>query len=118
MDVLLLLDWYFNFRGNVPLNLDWENTYAKRKGGSMTDQKVRVKCPECAQIFRERARKLRNGFETNCQHCNRLIAFDSSSEDNNIRQALRNAREIRIASEVQAQRERLADGSVNDHRVF
>jgi DNA-directed RNA polymerase subunit RPC12/RpoP len=66
----------------------------------MVDDKVRIKCSKCSQIFRERAQKLRNGFQTNCQHCNRLITFDSSSEDRNIRRALLSARDVRVALEA------------------
>ena len=73
----------------------------------MVDDKVRIKCSKCSQIFRERAQKLRNGFQTNCQHCNRLITFDSSSEDRNIRRALLNARDVRVALEARL-RESLA----------
>jgi hypothetical protein len=46
----------------------------------MIDDKVKIKCSKCSMIFRERAQNLRNGFQTNCRHCNRLITFDSSSE--------------------------------------
>jgi hypothetical protein len=67
----------------------------------MVEEKVRIKCSKCSQVFRERAQKLRNGFQTNCQHCNRLITFDSSSEDRNIRRALLNARDVRMALEAQ-----------------
>jgi hypothetical protein len=66
----------------------------------MIDEKVRIKCSKCSQVFRERAQKLRNGFQTNCQHCNRLITFDSTSEDRNIRRALLNARDVRVALEA------------------
>jgi DNA-directed RNA polymerase subunit RPC12/RpoP len=67
----------------------------------MIEDKVRIKCSKCSQVFRERAQKLRNGFQTNCRHCNQLITFDTSSEDRNIRRALLNARELRIALEAQ-----------------
>ena len=66
----------------------------------MIEGKVIVKCTKCSQVFRERAQKLRNGFQTNCQHCNRLITFDSTSEDGNIRRALMKAREMRAALET------------------
>ena len=65
----------------------------------MIDDKVKIRCPKCSMMFRERAQKVRNGFQTNCQHCNRLITFDSSSEDRNIRRALMSAKEVRIALE-------------------
>ena len=66
----------------------------------MIDDKVKIKCPKCSMMFRERAQNLRNGFQTNCRHCNRLITFDTSSEDRNIRRALLSAREVRIAIEA------------------
>jgi hypothetical protein len=67
----------------------------------MIDQKVKIRCSKCSQVFRERAQNLRNGFQTNCQHCNRLITFDSTSDDRNIRRALMTAREVRVALEAQ-----------------
>jgi hypothetical protein len=61
----------------------------------MIDDKVRIKCTKCSQVFRERAQRVRPGFQTNCQHCNRLITFDTTVEDRNIRKALMNAKELR-----------------------
>lgn len=66
----------------------------------MIEEKVRIRCTKCSQVFRERAQKVRDGFQTNCQHCNRLITFDAGSEDKNIRRALSSARELRIALEA------------------
>ena len=66
----------------------------------MVDEKIKIKCPKCTMVFRERAQKVRNGFQTNCPHCNRLITFDTSSEDRNIRRALMSAKELRIALEA------------------
>jgi phage FluMu protein Com len=71
------------------------------RSGAMIDTKVKIKCPKCSQVFRERAQKLRNGFQTNCLHCNQLVTFDTSSEDRNIRRALASARDLRIALEAQ-----------------
>jgi DNA-directed RNA polymerase subunit RPC12/RpoP len=42
-------------------------------GHFMIDENVKIKCTKCSQVFRERAQKIRNGLQTNCQHCNRLI---------------------------------------------
>jgi hypothetical protein len=64
------------------------------------DDKIRIKCGKCSQVFRERAQKVRNGFQTNCRHCNRLITFELGSEDPNIRRALSSARDIRFAMEA------------------
>jgi hypothetical protein len=66
----------------------------------MIDDKAKIICTKCSMMFRERAQKVRNGFQTNCPHCNRLITFDSSSEDRNIRRALMNAKEVRLALEA------------------
>jgi predicted nucleic acid-binding Zn-ribbon protein len=65
----------------------------------MLEEKIRIKCTKCSQVFRERAQRVRNGFQTNCPHCNRLITFDSTSEDRNIRKALSGAKELRLAIE-------------------
>jgi transposase InsO family protein len=43
---------------------------------------------------------VRDGFQTNCQHCNRLITFDTGSEYRNIRRALMSAKEVRFALEA------------------
>jgi predicted nucleic acid-binding Zn-ribbon protein len=80
----------------------------------MIDEKVKIKCTKCSQVFRERAQKLRNGFQTNCQHCNRLITFDSTSDDRNIRKALTSARELRLTLEARPKNEDMAQGPVID----
>jgi hypothetical protein len=56
-------------------------------------------------------------LETNWQHRNRLIAFDGIREAMNIRQALMDAREIRIAPEFQLNVNEQSTGAVNHHRV-
>ena len=66
----------------------------------MIDDRVRIKCTKCSQVFRERAQKVRPSFQTNCAHCNRLITFEFGSDDPNIRRALSNAREIRMVLEA------------------
>ncbi len=84
----------------------------------MIDEKVKIKCTKCSQVFRERAQKIRNGFQTNCQHCNRLITFDISSEDRNIRRALMSAKEVRMVLESQPEAESVAGVSVGDRSQF
>ena len=66
----------------------------------MLDDKIKIKCSKCSQIFRERAQKVRNGFQVNCHHCNRLITFDVSTEDHNVRKALHSAKELRLVLEA------------------
>jgi hypothetical protein len=66
----------------------------------MIDEKIKIKCTKCSQVFRERANRVRDGHQTNCAHCNRLITFDGTSDDRNIRKALMSAREVRLAVEA------------------
>jgi len=87
-------------------------------GHFMIDEKVKIKCTQCSQVFRERAQKIRNGFQTNCQHCNQLITFDTTSEDTNIRGALMSAKEVRMAIGARPKNESLAQGSVGDRSQF
>jgi hypothetical protein len=84
----------------------------------MIDEKVRIQCTKCSQVFRERAQRIRDGFQTNCLHCNRLITFDASSEDRNIRRALKSAQEVRMALEARLKRELAEQGSVAGRRQF
>ena len=66
----------------------------------MIDDKIKIRCSKCSQIFRERAQKVRDGFQVNCPHCYRLITFDANAEDRNIRKALQSARELRRVLEA------------------
>jgi predicted nucleic acid-binding Zn-ribbon protein len=63
----------------------------------MIDDKSRIKCSKCSTVFKERAERVRNGFQKQCPNCLRLITFDNTSEDSNIRRALKSAREVRQA---------------------
>jgi predicted nucleic acid-binding Zn-ribbon protein len=80
----------------------------------MIDEKVKIRCTKCSQVFRERAQKIRDGFQTNCLNCNRLITFDTSSEDRNICRALMSAKEVRMALEAQPKNEGVVQGSVGN----
>ena len=84
----------------------------------MIDEKVKIKCTKCSQVFRERAQNIRNGFQTNCQHCNRLITFDLTSEDRNIRRALLSAKEVRAALETRPKAENAAPGPARDRSQY
>jgi predicted nucleic acid-binding Zn-ribbon protein len=84
----------------------------------MIDEKVRIRCTKCSQVFRERAQRIRNGYQTNCQHCNRLITFDISSEDKNIRRALMSAKEVRLALETRPNTQSAAQSPVADRSQY
>jgi hypothetical protein len=76
----------------------------------MIDEKIKIKCSKCSMMFRERAQRIRNGFQMQCPNCFKLITFDSSSEDTNIRRALRCARELRQASDPTGTDDAVAGG--------
>ena len=80
----------------------------------MAEEKVKIKCTKCSRHSVQRAQKIRNGFQTNCQHCNRLITFDSTSEDRNIRRALMSAKEIRMTLEARPKADNATEASVVD----
>jgi len=69
----------------------------------MIDEKVKIKCSSCANVVRERVRRIRDGFQMQCPYCLKLLTFDSSSEDSNIRRALKSAKEVRVAIEAARQ---------------
>ena len=66
----------------------------------MTDDKVRIRCPKCTKVFRDKAYKVRDGYQVNCENCSRLLTLNRDSEDPFIRRALKEARDIRTALEV------------------
>jgi len=72
----------------------------------MIDHKIKMKCSKCSKMFRERASRIRNGYQMQCPHCSKLLTFDISSEDNNIRRALKSATELRKV--IEAERENSA----------
>ena len=74
----------------------------------MTDR-IKIMCSKCRKPFSERAQRLRNGYQVQCPHCMKLITFDSSSEDPNIRRPLKAARDFRMAAEDAMVAARMAD---------
>jgi hypothetical protein len=63
------------------------------------DDKVKIRCPACTRVFREKISRVRDGFQVNCVNCNRLITLSKETEDPFIRRALRTAREMRAAAD-------------------
>jgi hypothetical protein len=49
--------------------------------------------------FRERSQRIRDGSQLQCPPRFKLLTFDSSSGDNNIRRALKSAKEVRTVME-------------------
>jgi hypothetical protein len=58
------------------------------------DDTVQIKC-RCKNAFRERARRLQNGYTRQCPSCEILLFFDEDSQDPNIKKAMRTARRVR-----------------------
>jgi predicted nucleic acid-binding Zn-ribbon protein len=60
----------------------------------MTDS-VQIRCTRCKGAFRDRARRLQNGFSRQCPTCEVVLFFDEDSQDANIRRAMKTARRLR-----------------------
>jgi hypothetical protein len=63
------------------------------------EEKVKIRCPGCTRVFREKANRVRDGFQVNCQNCNKLITLSKETEDPFLRRALRTARDMRAAEQ-------------------
>ena len=63
------------------------------------DDKVKIRCPACKQMFREKMTRVREGVQLNCMHCNKLITLSRESDDSYVRRALKTAKDMRIAQE-------------------
>ena len=65
------------------------------------DDKVKIRCPACARVFREKASRVRDGLQVNCANCYKLLTLSKESEDPFFRRALKAAREIRATKEAE-----------------
>jgi len=65
----------------------------------MIEEQIKIKCSKCSMMFRERGQRIREGYQMQCPHCFKLMPFDSSSGDNNIRRALKSGKEVRALIE-------------------
>lgn len=63
----------------------------------MVDDSVQVRCRRCRGVFRERARRLQNGYSRQCPTCEVVLFFDEDSPEQTIRRAMRSARQVRAA---------------------
>ena len=73
----------------------------------MFDDSVQVRCRRCKGAFRERARRLQNGYSRQCPTCEVVLFFDEDSADQTIRRAMRNARQVRaVLREAEAEQPR------------
>jgi predicted nucleic acid-binding Zn-ribbon protein len=56
---------------------------------------VQIRCTRCKNVFRDRARRLQNGFSRQCPCCEVILFFDEDSHDANIKRAMKTARRVR-----------------------
>jgi hypothetical protein len=84
----------------------------------MTNDRIKILCSKCNKPFGEMAPRLRTGYQVQCPHCMKLITFDSSSEDPNIRRPLKAARDFRIAAAEAIVQARMADQGPKRDPVF
>ena len=61
------------------------------------DDSIQIRCSRCNARFRDRARRIQNGYARECPNCNVLIFFESESHDEHIKQALKAAHKLRRA---------------------
>jgi DNA-directed RNA polymerase subunit RPC12/RpoP len=59
------------------------------------DDSIQLRCSRCNSSFRDRARRIQNGYARECPNCNVLIFFESESHDEHIKQALKAAHKLR-----------------------
>ena len=59
------------------------------------DDSVQIKCNRCKNAFRDRARRLQNGYSRQCPSCEVVLFFDEDSQQPNIKSAMRTARQLR-----------------------
>jgi len=64
------------------------------------DDKVKIRCPGCKRMFREKARRIRDGAQMNCPDCCKLLTLSKETDDPYIRRALKTAKEIREAQDA------------------
>jgi len=61
------------------------------------DDSVQVHCSRCKNVFRDRARRLQNGYSRQCPCCEVVLFFEETSPDKNIKRAMSSARGVRKA---------------------
>ncbi|NEU94778.1 hypothetical protein FNJ47_02785 [Bradyrhizobium sp. UFLA 03-164] len=59
------------------------------------EDSVQVRCTRCKNVFRDRAKRLQNGYSRQCPSCETVLFFDEDSHDPNIKRAMRTARRAR-----------------------
>ncbi|WP_347336834.1 hypothetical protein [Bradyrhizobium embrapense] len=67
----------------------------RRYCGIAMEDSVQIRCTRCKNVFRDRAKRLQNGYSRQCPSCEIVLFFDEDSHDSNIKRAMRTARRVR-----------------------
>ena len=59
------------------------------------DDTIQIKCPRCKARFRERARRLTNGFNRQCPGCEKVLFFDEDSAISELKKPMIEAKRLR-----------------------
>lgn len=59
------------------------------------DDSIQIRCTRCKSNFRDKARRLQDGYSRQCPSCEGVIFFNEDSFDKNIRQTLLKAKHLR-----------------------
>jgi len=62
------------------------------------DDSFQIRCIKCGSKFRDRASRVQSGYSRECPHCEVVIFFEEVSNNANIRDALNEARRLRLAT--------------------
>ena len=65
------------------------------------DDSVQVRCRRCKTVFRERARRMQNGYSRQCPCCEVILFFEEDSSEPAIKRSMRVARQLRAAMREQ-----------------
>ena len=79
------------FAGRLPRIL---NVVTSDRRTNMEDS-VQIHCTRCKNVFRDRARRLQNGYSRQCPSCEVMLFFDEDSANPVIKRVMRTARRIR-----------------------
>jgi hypothetical protein len=59
------------------------------------DESIQVRCSRCKEKFRDKARRVRDGYSRQCPVCERILFFTDGSPNQDIADALRRAERAR-----------------------
>jgi len=68
----------------------------------MIDDSVQIRCPRCKSKFRDKARRVVDGYSRSCPHCEGLVFFNEDAPNEELRVALRTAAKVRKAVKQEA----------------